>query len=62
MKYLKWYLVNGEKINGHYVIIKEELTDLIIAEFPIVSQQEAYERNVNLTNLVNEHNKLVKAL
>jgi hypothetical protein len=62
MKYLKWYLVNGEKINGHHAIIKEELTDIIVAEFPVVSRQEANERNINLTTLVNEHNKLVKAL
>ena len=62
MKYSKWYLVNGEKINGNYAIIKEELTDLIVAEFPVVSRQEANERNINLTTLVNEHNKLVKAL
>ena len=62
MKTLKWYIVNGETILGNYSIIKEELTDLIVAEFPAVNHHEANERNINLKSIVDEHNKVVKLL
>ena len=60
MKTSKWYLVNGETQFGNYSIIKEELTDLIVAEFPAVNRHEANERNINLSSIVDEHNKVVK--
>jgi len=62
MEASKWYLVQGETKFGNYAIIKEEDSDLIVAEFPAVKYHTANERLINLTSIVEEHNKVVKLL
>ena len=56
----KWYLVNGVNGSGNYAQIKEEKSDLIVAEFPALGRHAANERSVNLQVVVDEHNKVVK--
>ena len=60
MEASKWYLVQGETIFGNYAIIKEEKTDLIVAEFPAVKHHTANERLISLNSIIDEHNKVVK--
>ena len=62
MKASKWYLVQGQSDLGNYAYIKEEDTDLIVAEFPAVKNHESNERVKNLTVLIEEHNDVVKLL
>lgn len=62
MKTFKWYLVQGQTHFGDYALIKEEETDLIVAEFPAVDQHTANERTINLNSIIDEHNKVVKLL
>jgi len=62
MKTSKWYLVNGENHFGNYALIKEELTDLIVAEFQAIGRHESNERSISLSSIVEEHNKVVKLL
>ena len=62
MKASKWYLVQGQTHFGNYALIKEEETDLIVAEFPAVDHHTANERTINLNSIVDEHNKVVKLL
>lgn len=62
MKASKWYLVQGQTQFGNYALIKEEETDLIVAEFPAVDHHTANERKINLNSIVDEHNKVVKLL
>ena len=62
MKKSKWYLVQGQTQFGNYALIKEEETDLIVAEFPAVDRHEANERTINLNSIVSEHNEVVNLL
>lgn len=62
MRTSKWYLIQGQTHFGNYAIIKEEETDLIVAEFPAVDHHTANERTINLKSIVDEHNKVVKLL
>ena len=62
MKASKWYLVQGQTQFGNYALIKEEETDLIVAEFPAVDHHTANERAINLNSIVEEHNAVVKLL
>lgn len=62
MKISKWYLVQGESNIGNYAIIKEEKTDLVVAEFPAVNRHEANERAINLNSIIREHNAVVKLI
>ena len=62
MKASKWYLVQGQTEFGNYAIIKEEETDLIVAEFSAVKHHTSNERLINLNSIVDEHNKVVKLL
>ena len=48
--------------SGNYAKIKDEETDLIVAEFPSVDLYTANERLINLAAIVKEHNKTVKQL
>ena len=62
MKSSKWYLIQGQTQFGNYAIIKEEETDLIVAEFPAVEHHASNERLINLNSIVDEHNTVVKLL
>lgn len=62
MKASKWYLVQGHNSNGNYAYIKEEDTDLIVAEFAAVSRHESNIRAINLNTIVYEHNRVIKLL
>lgn len=62
MKASKWYLVQGQKELGNYALIKEEESDLIVAEFPAVDNHKANLRAINLNSIVSEHNIVVKLL
>jgi len=62
MKANKWYVVQGQNDSGNYAKIKDEETDLIVAEFPSVDLYTANERLINLAAIVKEHNKTVKQL
>ncbi len=62
MKASKWYIVQGQTKFGNYALIKEEETDLIVAEFPAVKHHTANDRLINLSSIVDEHNKVVKLL
>ena len=62
MKTTKWYLVNGQTQFGNYSLIKEEDSNLIVAEFQAVGKHESNERNINLESIIDEHNKVVKLL
>ena len=62
MKASKWYLVQGQTQFGNYALIKEEETDLIVAEFPVVNHHEANERTINLNSIVLKHNEVVNLL
>lgn len=62
MKKSKWYLVQGQTQYGNYALIKEEETDLIVAEFPAVNHHAANERTINLNSIVSEHNEVINLL
>ena len=62
MKASKWYLVQGQSESGNYAIIKEEDTDLIVAQFPATNRHESNVRLLSLQSVIEEHNKLVKLI
>lgn len=62
MKASKWYLVQGQRDTGNYAIIKEEDTDLIVAEFEPVNHDWANRRIVDLSVIISEHNYVVNLL
>jgi hypothetical protein len=62
MKKSKWYLVQGQTQFGNYALVKEEETDLIVAEFPAVDHHAANERTINLNSIISEHNEVVNLL